>query len=201
MKYLKMFSMLIVAASAVMAFAGTASAGTFTSPKGTTYTGQFHAVAGEMTTHGVATVTCQSSTIQGTITSHGSSVTGLAHINTLTFSSCGTHKTVETAGTLEFHTHPGDSNGGAYAIVTSSGMTVNINLTQLGITCGLRTESTEIGTMTNSTHRQVTGEAQTTATIHIDALIPRHSGSFFCGSSIEWTGTYEITTPDYLDYD
>lgn len=203
MRYLKTIGMLAVAATALMALASSASAGSFSIEKnGPAWTGEIHATAGETTFHGVVTITCLSSTTAGSVVQHGSGVTGKVSISTWTFSECGPiHPTVFSSGSLEVHTHPADAAGGTYGIVTSSGLTLTFQVTSLGLTCGYRTENTEIGTLTTSTHRQVTGDTQTTPQIHVDSVaLPRHSGSVFCGSSAEWTGTYTITTPDYLDY-
>ncbi|HMI80340.1 MAG TPA: hypothetical protein VK480_01000 [Solirubrobacterales bacterium] len=213
MKYIKVLSLMAVAAAAMMALAATASAGTFASPKGTPYTGKVHAIAnpGETTLHGVVTITCKSSTVEGEITTHSHTTTGSGHVSKLLFNECGeNHVTVEEAGTLEAHTHSADATGETYAILTSSGAKVSIQVTSLGITCVFTTSNTEVGTVTNSTHQEKTHAHATstglasipkTAVIHVDSSkIPRTGGSFFCGSSGEWTGTYEVTTPDYLDY-
>jgi hypothetical protein len=114
---------------------------------------------------------------------------------------------------LEAHTDSTDPSGGTFAILTSSGAEVTIVDTAFGVTCVFTTSNTEVGTVTNSTHLQKTHEhatatdpkapaTATTATIHVDtSKIPRTGGSIFCGSSGEWTGTYTVNTPDYLDYD
>lgn len=211
MRYVKMCGLLAMAAAVLMAFAGSASAGIFTTEKdGPAWTGAVHATAGETTLHGAATITCNSSTVQGEITQHGSEVTGKGSITGLTFSECNAHVTVKKAGTLEIHTHSADPSGGTYGIATSSGAEVSIQITSLGLTCVYTTNNTEVGTVTTSTHQFLTHLMATetkepdiaiTATIHINsAKIPRTEGSIFCGSSGVWTGTYQITTPDYLDY-
>jgi hypothetical protein len=188
MKYVKILGPLAVAATALMAFASTASATTLTSPKGTTYTGEFHATAGALTLHGVKTLTCESSTMSGKVETHGSSSTVEGTINTLTLSECGTDDaTIELKGKLIAHTSPNNVTEGT---VTSDGATILFHVTSLGITCGYKTEETDLGTLTTSA---ASGE---TAVLMIDAAaIPRHSGSFFCGSSSEWTGQYSVTTP------
>jgi hypothetical protein len=188
MKYVKMIGLLAVAATALMAFASTASATTLTSPKGTTYTGEIHAIAGETTLHGVKTITCTSSTASGNVETHGTSSTVEGNIGTLTFSGCGTDDvTVEINGKLIVHTDPNNSMDGT---VTSDGATILIHVTSLGLTCGYKTEATHIGTLTSSE------TTNGTPVLMIDSsAIPRHSGSFFCGSSGEWTGEYSVTTP------
>ena len=201
MKYVKMLGLLALAAAATMAFASSASAGIFNIEKnGPAWTGEIHATAGEITLHGAAaTITCASSTISGTVTQHGAGVTGKGNVTSLLFNGCGFPVHVKKTGTLEFHTHPGDSGGTTYGLLTSSG--AEIEMTVGGGSCIYTTNNTEIGTVTNSTHQEVTGAAKT-ALIHVDSEIPRTGGSlgFFCGASGELTATYTITTPDYLDY-
>jgi hypothetical protein len=41
----------------------------------------------------------------------------------------------------------------------------------------------------------------TTAKLELAATIPRTGGSFFCGSSGMWTGSYTFHTPHYLAVD
>lgn len=202
MKYVKAIGLVAIAVAAMMVFAGSAAAGTFTYPKHIGYTENIHAVAGETTLHGVSTITCQSSTVEGTVASHGNEVTGKISVGKLTFAECGSSDvTVLKGGTLEAHTHPGNENFETYAILTSTGAEISIQITALGITCIFTTSNTQIGTVTQSTHEIVTEASTTTAKIHINAKIPRTGGSVFCGASGEWTGQYQITTPDYLDYD
>ena len=79
MKYAKMLGLLAVAAAALMAFAGVASATTLTSPSGTTYTSTIKATSeGTTTLHnsslGIA-VSCEESTVEGKVEKHGSGVT------------------------------------------------------------------------------------------------------------------------------
>ena len=202
MRYVKIVGLLVVVTAALMAFAGSASAGTFTYPKHIAYTEDVHAVAGEDTLHGSATITCKSSTIDGNVASHGNEVTGKISVKTLTFAECGTNDvTVLKGGTLEAHTHPGNENFETYAILTSTGAEVSVQITSLGVTCIYTTSNTQIGTVTESTHEIITEAKTVGAKIHLSAKIPRTGGSCFCGSSGEWTGQYEITTPFYLDYD
>jgi hypothetical protein len=187
MKYMKMLGLLAVAAAALMAFAATASATTVTSPKNTTYTGTIKAESeGSTTLHGPADVTCGKSTVEGSVEQHGTGVT-VKGASKISFSECGkeTHVTVEKGGSLELH-----SNGD----LTSSGAAVKVEFTALGLTCVYTTSGTKVGTFT--------GSDTTNATLDIDsAAIPRTEGSFFCGSSGEWTGSYKVTTPSTLSVD
>ena len=187
MKFVKMLGLLAVAAAALMAFAGVASATTVTSDSGTTPT--IHAESeGSTTLHGVVDITCNNSTVQGAVSTHGTGVTAGGAISSLTFTNCGNNDvSVKKAGSLEVHALAG-GNG----TLTSSGAEISIQVTSLGITCVFTTNSTHIGTVT----------AGKNATMHIDsAAIPRTGGSVFCGSSGEWTGSYSVNSPTNLSVD
>jgi hypothetical protein len=192
MKYVKMIGLMAIAAAAVMAFAGTASATTVTSPSGTLYTGKIVAASGGhvVLDNPIAKIEC-SSKVEGTVTSHGAGVTAKGTISSLTFGSpVGTctdswHVTVVSAGSLEIH-----GTGGNNGTLTSSGATVEA--TRFGITCRYATNNTDIGTFTGGTP----------ATLDISASIPFHSGSVFCGTgATAWTGAYDGTSPGSLFID
>jgi hypothetical protein len=179
MKYLKMLGLLAVAAAAMMAFAGVASATTLTSPAGTAYTSTLKATSTSSTLHGsFISVTCKHSAVEGKVESHGASVTAGGKVTGLTFSECTDPVTVKKEGSLEVH-----SNGR----VTSTGAEIIIH-TSVG-ECVFTTSGTDIGLFTGGTP----------AKLDIDSVaIPRTGGSFFCGSSGEWTGSYSVTTPGTL---
>ncbi len=200
MKYIKMLGLLAVAAAALMAFAGSASATEATSPTGTQYAGEIHAVSiGEPPTlHGVATITCTESTASGKIESQGASVTAEGKLSALTFGGCtpNNHVTVTKLGKLIAHTDEEKGAGKYDATLTSSGTRVVIEVTSVGLTCEYETENTHIGTLTSS---ESTGGH---AVLDIaTAEIPRVGGSFFCGANGIWTGTYTVTTPAKLYID
>jgi len=182
MKHVKILGLLAVAAAALMAFAGTASADTATSPVGTTYTGQITASSeGHLVfDNPIAKIECSSS-LTGTVTGHGIGKPVSVTLTSFTFTGCTNewHITTVSAGTLSVN------NEGATTTVTTTGAT--IESTRAGITCRYKTENTKFGTLTSGT----------TATLHISAAIPFHSGSFLCGSgATSWTGSYKVTTPD-----
>ncbi len=209
MKYIKMLGLLAVAAAALMAFAGTASATTITSDTGSTPA--LHAEAGETTLHGVSTITCHNSTVAGTVAAHGSSTTAKGSISTLSFTNCtnNNHVTVLATGTgangtgeLEVHTqyttikhedgtvtkilHESSNGNGT---LTSSGTKVTIQVTSLGLSCLFETNNTKIGTVTGGEH----------ATLDIESAgIPRVGHSIFCGSNGVWTGSYKVNHPTNL---
>jgi hypothetical protein len=185
MKYVKILGLLAVAAAALMAFAGSASATTLTSPKGTTYTGKIHAVSeGHAVLHNpIAKIEC-ASTVEGEVTSHGSGVTVVGHISTLDFTNCTNswHVTTVAPGFLEIHWT--SANNGT---LTSS--EAKVSSTRFGITCTYGTNKTDIGTVTGGK----------TATLDIEGSIPFLEGSGLCGSgATQWTGSYSIDTPDEL---
>lgn len=193
MKYVKMLGLLAVAAAAMMAFAATASATTLTSPAGVSYTGEIHAESeGATTLDGPSDITCNNSTVSGHVEKHGAEVTASGKLTTLDFTNCNQHVTVKKAGELIAHTDdPKKADGNA--ILTSVGAEVEVVITGLGITCVYSTAATGtvVGTLTGSTTKH--------ATLDIDSSpIPRTGGSFFCGSSAEWTGNYTVTTPSTL---
>jgi|SRR6476469_2097343 len=191
MKYVKMLALLAVAAAALMAFAGTASATVITS-NGSAYTGTIEASAEghAVLDNPIAKIEC-ASTVAGSIESHGTGVTAKGPISALSFTGCtdSWHVTVVSSGSLEGHYLEGTN-----VTLTSSGATVEA--TRFGISCRYATSSTHVGTITGSKN---TGG---TATFHINASIPFHSGSIFCGSgATAWTGSYSVTSPMNLDVD
>ncbi|HEU5064197.1 MAG TPA: hypothetical protein VFT79_13755 [Solirubrobacterales bacterium] len=191
MKYIKMLGLLAVAATALMAFAGTAAATTLTSPANQVYTSTIEASAGSTSLHNTSleqTVTCKSSSVKGTVEQHGESVTAGGAVSTLHFNECGDDTvTVVNKGSLLIH-----SNGE----VTSTGAEITIKEGSTGIACTYKTSGTKIGTFTESS---TTGG---TAVLDIaSSTIPREGDSIFCGTKGQWTGTYTVTNPDFLDLD
>jgi hypothetical protein len=183
MKYVKMLGLLAVAAAALMAFAGPASASTLTSPAGTTLaTGStIEATSSNSKLHGsFITVECSHSQVKGTVSENATKNKKDAggSISTLDFTGCNYTVTVSNAGSLSIA-----SNG----TVTSTGAAITIH-TSVG-ECVFSTSNTTVGTLTGGSG----------ATLDINsASIPRTGGSFFCGSSGVWTGNYTVTSPSYL---
>ena len=194
MKYVKILGLLAVAAAAMMAFAGSASATTLTSPKGVTYTGPIIAEAeGHAILHNPAAKIECASTVHGNVEKHGTGVTVEGTISTLDFTGCtGSWTVTGTGGTLIAHWITGTNN----ATLTSTGATVTAVNDSLGITCRYATSATHIGTLTGAANDE------SHATLHINASIPFHSGSIFCGSgNSAWTAAYTVTTPKGLIVD
>ena len=207
MKYLKMLGLAAIAAGALMAFVGASTASATeldcTEPAGTKVmcpnptlihaTSEGHAILHTP----LGDVEC-ASTVQGKANTGGASETVSGSIEALTFTPCTQNVvvTVLKKGSLEIHTDAMDAETGLTprnGTLTSTGTEVTIEL--FGFHCIFTTSNTDIGTVTGST---ATGA---TATFDIAATIPRTGGrsGAFCGSSGQWTGSYLIDTPDWLD--
>ena len=197
MKYIKILGLLAVAAAALMAFAGVASATTVTSPAGTKYLGELHASSeGHAILHNpIAKIECNSTVnghveVNGAKDEKGNTLPASGEITTLTFSPCTDdwHVTTVTPGTLSIV-----SNGNGTGDLFSNGATVES--TRFGVSCRYKTNNTTIGTVTSAVFDKE-GKEVTNATLHIQANIPFHSGSFLCGSgATSWTGSYIINSP------
>jgi hypothetical protein len=176
MKYVKMLGLLAVAAAALMALAGTASA-KVTSPAGTEYSGAITATSTNSALDGTVDITCKHSGVSGTLASKGATN---GTITSLTFTECSRAVTVTATGTLSIA-----SNGE----VKSTGARVTVQTTILGfpVHCIYKTENTKVGTLT---------EGVAPAVMHIgSAPIPQEATSGLCGEDAEWTGNYTVTTP------
>jgi len=183
-----MTGLLAVAAAALMAFAGTASATEITSSTGSTPT--IHATSTNTELHSEAfPIACKHSTVVGTVTSHGAGVTAKGHISTLTFTECEYPVTVLANGTLEVHPDVNTGDG----ILTSTGAKVTIH-GPFGINCTYETNATPIGTLTGSS----TTGGHAVLDI-VGGKIPRPGDSVFCGATGEWTGNYTVLHPEELD--
>lgn len=186
MKYIKMLGLLAVAAAALMAFAGVASATTITSSSGETPS--IVATSSHPVLHNASLgteTTCTESTVEGKVDSHGAGAAE-GKISKLTFGNCGnSHVTVKTAGSLSIVGAGATGNG----TLTSTGAEITVTNTSVGVSCIYKTNSTHIGTVTGGTPAKLKIES---------ALIPRTGHSFFCGSQGQWTGEYTVTSPGTL---
>jgi hypothetical protein len=205
MKYAKVIGVLAIMVVALMVLASTAAAteGTDSAEGSPVETGDvFHAVAeGSTSLDGTVNITCQNSTVLGHIENPGSATTTLlAKLTTFTFEECGnTTITVVNTGTMEIHTDTPEVDDGN-GVLTSTGVQVTV-LTHniLGtVHCLYVTEETSVGTLTGSNH-QLSTEKPQTATLDIGSSgIQRLATDFGCGNSSVWTGSYSVTSPDYL---
>ncbi|MGN6256684.1 MAG: hypothetical protein ACTHN3_02895 [Solirubrobacterales bacterium] len=198
MKYVKILGLFALAAAALMAFAGSASATTLTAPEGTTYTSTIEATSEghvilENSSIGLK-VECNS-TVEGKVESHGTTVTAVGNISTLDFTNCtnGYVVTVLKKGSLEVHTDGETVTGNG--TLTGSGQEVTIH-TPLGFSCTYATSGTDLGTVTGYTNVSPTSEH---ATLDINSVtIPRTNDSALCGSGAFWKGSYKVNTPTKL---
>jgi hypothetical protein len=108
----------------------------------------------------------------------------------MTFSGCANSLavTVLKPGTMEVH-GLGNGNG----TVTWSGFEVKVS--SPFYECVYSAMSGDVGTLTGSKN---TGG---TAVLDVRAILFRTGGSWTCGATTEWVGTYVVQTPDYLDVD
>ena len=182
MKHLKMLGLFAMAAAALMAFAGSASAATFTAPSGTEYTGTVHTTLESGTSAflnaGLFTDTCTISTVHGHITTNNDThATG--PITAVTFEKCTvTTDTLSSKGTLTINK--------ATTAVTGTG--VEVTTGAFGFTCiyGMGAGTT-LGTAKNTASG---------VTLAISAKLPLQPGSSGgCANPASWTGSYIITTP------
>jgi hypothetical protein len=192
MPFTRAVAILVAIGAFSAALGGTASATDLTSPEDTVYTSTIAATSeGHVVfDNPIAKVECESS-VEGKVESHGEGVTAKGNVSSLTFTGCTNswHVTVVAAGSLEVH--PSEYGDGT---VTSSGVT--IEATRLGVTCRYATSNTSLGTLTGSY------STEGKATLDVDAAVPFHSGSIFCGAgATSWTGSYTINTPEFLTVD
>ncbi|HEX5989634.1 MAG TPA: hypothetical protein VFY75_05425 [Solirubrobacterales bacterium] len=197
MNYARLLGLFAVVVGALMAFAGTASATTPTSPKGTAYTGTYKAEAeGTTELHGEAfSVSCGKSVVEGNISQHGAGLTTKGSITTLNFTECSYSVTFLKLGTLEAHATVKGSD--ADGTVTSTGAEFTIH-GPFGINCLFQTNNTDVGTGSLTSTATTGGNA----TLDIgSSLIPRTGDSAFCGGFGEWTGSYRVVNPSTLYID
>jgi hypothetical protein len=189
MKYLKMMGLLAVAAVALMAYVGTASA-LITHPIGTHYNGQLRATSTHVVTHGSVSTTCKHSFMEVTVTNGFTNT----HLNALTFGSCEPDKkSVLTKGSLRFFR----SGGQVFFRSTGLESTVQLHRTIFGFPvtthCIYKTNETLMGTVTEEASPPV---------IHFEsAAIPQVATDGACGESSIWTGKYTITSPIPIKFD
>ncbi|MGN6217221.1 MAG: hypothetical protein ACTHN7_09745 [Solirubrobacterales bacterium] len=195
MKYLKILGLAAIAAAALMAFAGSASATVLTSPTGTALpagtTLESHLKAGSKAVlKGVfGNVECEESALSGTTSNAGGATeTVKGAVATLTFAKCNCEVVVLKKGELEIHAIAGTENG----TVTASGQEVTTNCSFFGVNyhCIWSTSATDLGTLTGGSP----------AIISANATITRSGGNSgkACGSTGAWTAEYEVTKPNPL---
>jgi hypothetical protein len=189
MKNFKMLGLLAIAAAALMAFAGTASA-TLTEAAGDPVEAgdSIHAEApGGTKLDGSVVIECLESTVNGVVSTNGGTS---GPISVLSFSKCGNDTvSVLNRGTLAI------ASSGA---VTSTGaeITIQTHRVVLGFPvtthCIYKTNNTAVGTLVSGTE----------AKLNIgSAGIPQIATDGACGNDAVWTGSYRVNSPHYLAVD
>ena len=193
MKYIKLMGLAALAATALMAFAGTASAAQLTAPAGTvvktgtTITASLKAKTSAVLsdTSGFIQNTCTSSTVSGKTTNEsGTTITG--DIETLDFENCNRPTKTLAGGTLHID-GTGTVTGSASEVETETAIGVCVYGTSTG---------THLGTLTNA------GSATGHASLVINAVLPLIKtviGS--CVSDARWKAEYTVTSPVGLTVD
>jgi hypothetical protein len=202
MKHLKMLGLFAMAAAALMAFAGSASAQTLTAPTGTAYpttpgvppegkNALSASLEGSaLLKAGFAEITCLNSEVSGTVTTNNNTEAS-GSITKVHFTQCEEGQTVTTL-----------NNNGTLTILKSThvatGTGTQVTTAVAGVSCvyGLGETPTTLGTATNT----VVGGVDK-VTLDISAKLPKISGGFLCASPASWTANYVVTTPSssFLD--
>ena len=184
MKYVKMLGLLAVAAAALMAFAGTASA-TLTGNGATMAKGDsIEATAGTTYLTGTwSDVNCTHSAVKGEVTKNETK-SAEGKVNSLSFSGCNYAVTVKKTGELVLEGTTLISKGAEIRVHTSVGEC--IFTTGTGVTSGTVEDSNNTGS---------------TAKLNINNSKIPASGGFFCGATGEWEGSYTVSNPDSLVID
>lgn len=200
MKSLKMLGLALLAASALMAFAGTnsASATELTcGPSLCLVNAVFHwASKGKAVLDApFGNVECEM-TMAGHVTVPGSSTTTAeVELTEVNWSNCGADN-YQTLRPGKLIIHTAETSNNHDGTVTWSG--AEWTTEHVGTHCIFGTNATDIGRLTGSAN--MAGE---TSILDISATIPRVGGrsGVFCGSSAPWTGSLKIDTPDALNVD
>jgi hypothetical protein len=191
MRRTKILGLALIAAAALMAFAGPASATTVTTTTG----GAADAPTIHLVSEGHVTLENPTSnlecawTTEGAVANHGSGITATLNLSSFSLTGCTGGWTIEVTlkGALEIHWTSG-YNG----TLTASGATVTALLHTIfgDIVCRYITNSTHIGTVPGGYP----------ATLHIECSIPFHSGSGFCGEGASrLTGSFVTTGALFID--
>lgn len=183
MNHLKRLGLVTLAAVSLVAFAGSASAATFTAPAGTAYFGKFDLTleGSILMKAGFTEETCTESTIAGEITTNNETEAS-GPITAVTFNKCSlTVDVLNPKGTLTIN----KSN----TAVSATG--VEWTSSALGTSCvyGFGT-GTSLGTAKNT---EVEGKGR--VTLAINGSLSKISGGFACANPATWTANYAVTTP------
>ncbi|HEX6781142.1 MAG TPA: hypothetical protein VF125_03830 [Solirubrobacterales bacterium] len=185
MKYVKILGLAAVAAMAMMAFAGSASATTLevggvAQNKSVTIEASIAAGGSAILkdTNNATVDTCTGSVVKGSTSSPFSAEKVTGAVSSLTFTGCSHKTTVLKPGKL-YITWEGGTNGDVF----SEEAEVTVESTIFGASCIAKTGTgTTIGTLD--------GVASGHATMTINGVIPMG----LCGDAI-WSGNYTVTSP------
>lgn len=200
MKHLKILSLGLVAAAALMAFVGasTASATVLSGASGNLPAGTVidANVEGTAVLHaGITNVECTAGTVKGTTSNAGSATeTVKGTTSEVTFSNCNCSPIKVSNGTLEIHAIEGSNGNGT---LTGSSFTAEITCKTIfgNVTCVYATgNGNDLGTLTGSNNL-----GDKTATMDINAILTRSGGSSLCAAEAEWLANYLVSTPDTLN--
>jgi hypothetical protein len=191
MKYMKMLGLVAVAAAALMAFAGSASAtelyggtGTLKNPT-LDFSLKSGTSASLVNTAGESLDTCTESTVKGTATTGSSTTNPTGSITTLSWGKCTFTTDTVTLGKLEVVHNTGTTNG---TVKADAEIGVTINTVFFG--------SCVYGVKSGTTLGTLTGNAAGSATFDANAVAVKLTGSAFaCPETSNWTGTYVSTEP------
>jgi hypothetical protein len=191
MNFARIPVLLTLAAAALLALTGSASATTVTGSAGET-TPKIHLESENghvKLANPISTIECGSTNVF-TIQGHGIGVTatGSLPLLELKWTGCTNSWHVTTIFSGSFELHYVEAGVGT---LTWTGMT--ISATRLGVTCNYKTDGTDIGKLTDST-RVATG------TLHVESLIPFDNGSPLCGlGAARWEGSFVSTQKLLID--
>jgi hypothetical protein len=184
-----MLGLFAMAAAALMAFAGSASAQTLTAPTGHLYTGPVKTSLESSASlkAGFAEITCTSGEFNFNITTNNSTEAS-GEITGVSFSGCQEGQTVDTLnnkGTLKI------ANG--THTVTATGVEVTTAVAGVSCVYGFGT-GTELGKWTNTLFA-TSGKIEDRVTIDTSAKVPKTSGGFLCANPATWEKKEVITSP------
>jgi hypothetical protein len=201
MKYLKALGLAAVAAMVVTAFLGAGSASATVLCKtalqeGCAASGWDYSAGTEIDislvfttstrgTGGELLDTCTEGTNKGSTTNTGSSNETVDwNLTEFRSSNCTTTTDTVSNGSLEVHWISGGTNG----TVTVKGTQATKQLSGVSCLYGPPAGGTTLGTL----------EGGSEPKLHVEAVLPKLSGSFICAPDVVWNGSYVVTSPQPL---
>jgi hypothetical protein len=193
MEHAKKVGLLALAAAALMAFAGPASANELTAPKGSRMQvgDVFTATSTQVQLTGTINITCTDSVLNSKVTDEGGFLDDVeGSIYALEFTGCGSNTVaVITKGTWEIEKAADDR--GTLMLTGTEITTLTHNI--LGtVHCIYVTNDTDIGAIFGGAPAKLVAASQP---------LPRVSTDFGCGSESNLDGTYTYTSPNPMYFD